>query len=165
MPTERTAPPRAIPGDDNEYFELLTKSVFLAGFRWSVVEAKWPGFQQAFDGFDVLTIASYEPPDIERLLTDDQIVRNGRKIQATVDNAGAFLDLVQEHGSFKAWLDTTAGLTWPERQKAVARPFKYFGAFGVYFFLWSTGEAVPPHSERETWDGPVPPGAPESLGQ
>jgi hypothetical protein len=163
MPKEMQAPPRAVPANDNEYFELISKAVFLAGFRWSVVESKWPGFQAAFAEFDIDRVAAFDPPDIERLMSDDRIVRNGQKIRATVDNAGTCRDLVAEHGSIKAWLDTSAHMTWPERQKDVAKPFKFIGPFGVYFFLWSVGESVPPHELRETWDGTLPPGAPESL--
>lgn len=160
---EMTAPPRAVPDDDNGYFELLTKAVFLAGFRWSVVEAKWPAFRAAFDGFDIDAVAAYGPPETERLLADAGLVRNAKKIEGTIRNAQVLHDLVEAHGSVKAWLSTTADLPWPERRKAVAAPFAFFGAFGAYFFLWSVGESVPPHEERDTWTATLPPGAPEAL--
>jgi len=160
---EMKAPPREVPPDDNGYFEVLTKAVFLSGFRWSVVEAKWPRFRVALDGFDIDKVADYRPPDVERLLADEGIVRNARKIEGTVKNAETLQQLIDQHGSVKAWLDTTAGLPWPQRRKAVAAPFSFFGDFGAYFFLWSVGEAVPPHDQRDTWSAPLPPGAPESL--
>lgn len=163
MPNEMKAPPRAVPDDDNGYFEILTKSVFQSGFRWSVVEAKWPNFLEAFGGFDIDTVASFGPPEVDRLVSDEGLIRNARKIEGTIVNAATMRDLVAEHGSVKAWLDTSADLPWPEREKAVSGPFKYFGPFGAYVFLWSVGEAVPPHEEREDWSGPVPPGSPEGL--
>jgi len=156
MPKVKNAPPRDVPTDDDGYFETMTKAVFQAGFRWELVDARWPGFQAAFDGFDIERVAEYGPPDVERLLGDRAIIRNGRKIEGTVENARVLRDLVAAHGSVRAWLATTAGLTWPERKKAVSAPFKGLGPSGAYFFLWSVGEAVPPHEEEGTWTGPVP---------
>ena len=80
-------PPRITPTDDNGYFEQMTKAIFQAGFSWQVVNNKWPNFQQAFDHFDVDRVAAYDLADIERLLADEGIVRNGRKIEATIANA------------------------------------------------------------------------------
>jgi 3-methyladenine DNA glycosylase Tag len=65
MPYE--IPPRKKPTDDNDYFEELTKAIFQAGFSWRVIRDKWPGFQRAFDRFDIATVASYGEPDVERL--------------------------------------------------------------------------------------------------
>jgi DNA-3-methyladenine glycosylase I len=156
-------PPRGVPTDDNGYFELITKAVFLAGFRWAVVEGKWPNFRRAFDEFQIDKVADYSQEDVERLLADAGLVRNGRKIEGTVLNAQALQDIIAEHGSVKTWLDATADLPWPARKKAVSEPFAHFGDFGAYFFLWSVGEAVPPHEQRDSWTGPVPPGSPEAL--
>ena len=115
MPDEMKAPPREVPSDDSGYFEILTKAVFQSGFRWSVVEAKWPHFREAFDRFDIDAVAAYGPPDVDRLLADDGIIRNGRKIEGTIANAKRLQALVREHGSVKAWLDTSADMPWPAR--------------------------------------------------
>jgi len=163
MPSEMKPPPRVVPDDDNGYFEVLTKAVFQSGFRWSVVEAKWPNFREAFAGFDIDTVAGFGPPDVDSLSGDEGLIRNVKKIAATIDNAAAMQDIIAEHGSVKSWLDTTADLPWPDRRTALGEPFKFLGPFGVYVFLWSVGEAVPPHEQRDEWTGPVPPGAPESL--
>jgi DNA-3-methyladenine glycosylase I len=161
MPME--APPRAVPEGDDGYFEVLTKAVFQAGFRWSVVEQKWPNFTRAFAGFHVDDVAQFGPPDVERLLADQGIVRNGRKIEGTIENARVVQELVGDHGSFKAWLDSSAQLPWPERKKVISQPFHSFGPSGAYFFLWSVGEAVPPHDQEPSWTAPVPPGYPEAV--
>jgi 3-methyladenine DNA glycosylase Tag len=156
MPEPLVAPPRAVPASDSEYFAVLTKAVFQSGISWKVINSKWPGFQEAFDQFDIAKVASYGPEDEDRLVADQRIVRNSRKISATVKNARTLEDLIDEHGSVAAWLDTTRDLPWPERKAAVAEPFAHFGTMGAYFFLWSVGEATPPHEEESTWAGPAP---------
>jgi DNA-3-methyladenine glycosylase I len=159
----KKAPPRGLPDGDNGYFEILTKAVFQAGFSWDVIAMKWPAFMEAFEGFDVDRVAAFTDSDVERLVGNAEIVRNRRKIQGTIENARTIQALAGEHGSVRAWLQTSADLPWPKRKKAVSAPFKFFGPSGAYFFLWSVAEAVPPHHQESTWTDPVPPGSPESL--
>ena len=90
-------PPRKKPDGDDDYFSVLTQAVFQAGFSWKVVRDRWPNFQQAFDGFSISKVARYDDHDLERLLEDEGIVRNGQKIQATIDNARTMRDLIVEH--------------------------------------------------------------------
>jgi 3-methyladenine DNA glycosylase Tag len=142
-------PPRKRPADDNGYFEELTKAVFQAGFSWQVIRDKWPGFQRAFDGFDLDTVASYGPPDVERLATDTDIVRNRRKIEATVYNARTMCDLIDEHGSFYDYLRSLDGLDYAARRKELSRRFKNLGPTGVFTLLWCVGEKVPPWEDRK----------------
>jgi DNA-3-methyladenine glycosylase I len=149
MSAENEHRPAAKPKDDNGYFENLTHTVFQTGFSWKVIRNKWPNFQVAFDGFDIEKVASYDERDVERLLADEGIVRNGRKIQGTINNARIVQGLIAEHGSFHAYLRSLDGLSWKERRKALSKAFKYFGPTGVYFFLWSVGEEVPPWEERD----------------
>ena len=137
------------PGDDNGYFEALTKSVFDAGFSWKVVRHNWPNFLKAFDSFDIDKVAAYDERDVDRLLADQGIVRNGRKIRATIQNAQVMEQLVAEHGSFRGYLRTLDGLTWQKRQKALSKAFKNLGPTGAYWFLWRVGEEVPPWDERQ----------------
>ncbi|HUW08521.1 MAG TPA: DNA-3-methyladenine glycosylase I, partial [Anaerolineae bacterium] len=94
-------------------------------------------------------VAAYDERDVERLLADEGIVRNGRKIQGTIYNARIVQALIAEHGSFHGYLRSLDGLTWKERRKTLSKAFKYFGPTGVYFFLWSVGEEVPPWEERD----------------
>ena len=149
MTTNHEQPPREKPTDDNGYFELLTQAVFQAGFSWKVVRNKWPDFQKSFDGFDIDRVAAYDERDVDRLLANEGIVRNGRKIQATIENAGVMQQLVGQHGSFEAYLRTLDNLTWKERRKILSKGFKNFGPTGVYFFLWSVAEEVPAWDERD----------------
>ena len=84
-------PARRKPKDDNRYYEVLSEAAFQAGFSWEVVRNKWPNFQKAFHGFDIDRVARYGPDDVDRLLADKGIVRNGRKIEAAAlsDRFGA----------------------------------------------------------------------------
>jgi 3-methyladenine DNA glycosylase Tag len=92
---------RKIP--DDRWLAAMTKAVFQAGFVWKVIEAKWPGFEEAFDGFDPHRVAFYSGEDMGRLASDTRIVRNGAKIKATVDNARFVTELVKEYGSAGAF--------------------------------------------------------------
>jgi DNA-3-methyladenine glycosylase I len=141
-------PPRKKPQDDNGYFEELTRAIFQAGFSWRVIHDKWPNFQKAFDGFDIATVAGYGAPDVERLATDTGIVRNRRKIDATIYNARVMWDLVEEHGSMQAYLRSLDGLDYAGRRKELSQRFKNLGPTGVFTFLWCVDEKVPDWEDR-----------------
>src|SRR5690606_21296035 len=87
----------AIP--DDRWLSEMTRRVFQAGFNWSVVDAKWPGFEAAFDGFDVNRCAMMSDDDLDRLLSDPRVVRNSVKLRSVRENAALLLDLGAEHGS------------------------------------------------------------------
>ena len=97
------------PGTDSAYFDEMTKAVFRSGFSWKVVEDKWPNFRSAFDNFEVNKVASYDERDVDRLLADEGIVRNGRKIEATINNARAVHEVVEgvrvrSKNTFARWI-------------------------------------------------------------
>jgi 3-methyladenine DNA glycosylase Tag len=93
---------------DDRVLAEMTKRVFSAGFAWSVIESKWPGFEEAFLGFQPARLVS-EPDEFWHKLTmDARIVRNGAKIMSVRDNARFVTDVAKEHGSFGKFL---AG--WP----------------------------------------------------
>jgi DNA-3-methyladenine glycosylase I len=96
-------PPGLGPVDDDGYFEELTRSVFKAGLSWQVVESKWPGFRRAFSNFSIRDVADYLPDDVDRLMSDPEIVRNLRNIEATIENAAEMLLIQFEHGSFERY--------------------------------------------------------------
>ena len=97
----------AIPAD--RWLSAMTRMVFIAGFRWRVIEVKWPGFEAAFWGFDPHRCAMMSDEDLDALLKDTRIVRNGQKISSVAPNARFLLDLAREHGSaarfFADWPD------------------------------------------------------------
>src|SRR6266849_5718572 len=139
------APPRAEPTSLAGYLEALTRVVLQAGLSWKVVEAKWPGLRGAFFDFDPGKVADLAPPDIDALMNDTRVIRNRRKIEATVENARAMLALDQEHGGFGWYLRSHGGFTGTVAD--LRRRFKFIGESGAYHFLWVVGEDVPAHEE------------------
>ena len=97
-------PPKVTPADDNGYLEELTKAIFRAGFSWQVVRLKWDNFRRGFDGFQVGKVAEYDGEEIARLFNDASIVRNRRKILATVENAQTVQVLAEAYGTFHGYL-------------------------------------------------------------
>jgi 3-methyladenine DNA glycosylase Tag len=89
---------------DDRMLSEMTKRVFSAGFAWSVIETKWPGFEKAFLAFDTARL-SFQPDDFwDGLLSDTRIVRNGAKIQSVRENAAFVQEIAREHGSFGKFL-------------------------------------------------------------
>ena len=74
-------------------FERLTLEGFQSGLSWLIILRKRPGFRTAFAGFSIRKVAAFDDTDVERLLADAGIVRNRAKIEATISNARAALDL------------------------------------------------------------------------
>jgi 3-methyladenine DNA glycosylase Tag len=94
---------------DDRYLAEMTKAVFRSGFVWKIIENKWPGFEEAFDGFDTMACAMLSDEDLEVLSQDTRIVRNAKKIGAVRGNAQFVRDVKGSHGSFGAYL-----AAWPE---------------------------------------------------
>ena len=85
---------------DDRVLSEMTRRVFSAGFAWSVIEQKWPGFEKAFLGFKPPKL-SFQPDDFwHELLSDTAIVRNGAKINSVRENAAFVQEIAKEHGSF-----------------------------------------------------------------
>ncbi|WP_170331683.1 DNA-3-methyladenine glycosylase I [Ruegeria arenilitoris] len=84
---------------EDRWLSIITKCVFQAGFNWKVIEAKWDGFETAFDGFDVGRCAFMDDEKFDSLLQDTRIVRNGTKIATVRDNAVFLLELREEGGA------------------------------------------------------------------
>jgi 3-methyladenine DNA glycosylase Tag len=89
---------------DDRILSEMTKRVFSAGFAWSVIEAKWPGFEKAFLAFKPAKL-TFQPDDFwDGLLSDTSIVRNGAKIASVRENAAFVQEIAKEHGSFGQFL-------------------------------------------------------------
>jgi 3-methyladenine DNA glycosylase Tag len=88
---------------DGRWLAGMTKAVFQAGFSWKVVESKWPGFEEAFEGFNPPRVAFFADEELGQLVSDTRIVRNGAKIKATIENARFITEISKEHGSAGAF--------------------------------------------------------------
>ena len=89
---------------DQKLFEMLILEGFQAGLSWITILKKREAFREAFDGFDPVVVAGYGPEKLEILMSNPGIVRNRRKIEASVQNAKVFLDIQKEFGSFDRYL-------------------------------------------------------------
>jgi 3-methyladenine DNA glycosylase Tag len=94
---------------DAHWLEAMAKSVFQAGFNWKVVEAKWDGFRESFYDFDPPRVAFFHDEDMDRLLSNKAVIRNGAKLQSVVENARLVCDFANEGGSAGAVLGQ-----WPD---------------------------------------------------
>ncbi|MEX0690678.1 MAG: DNA-3-methyladenine glycosylase I [Gemmatimonadales bacterium] len=90
--------------DDRKHFEFLVLDAFQAGLSWKTVLAKRENFRKAFSGFDPSRVARYGKREVTRLLNDASIIRNRQKIDATIRNARAFLDVQKAEGGFDAFI-------------------------------------------------------------
>jgi len=93
---------------DDRILSEMTQRVFSAGFAWSVIEAKWDGFEQAFLKFNPSKLALQGDDYWDGLLKDTRIVRNGAKIASVRENAVFVQEISKEHGSFGKFL-----ASWP----------------------------------------------------
>ncbi len=95
----------SVPSYDDDYlFEMFVLESFHCGLSWLLILKKREAFREAFDGFDANKIAAYDEEKILELLENKEIVRNRAKILATIENAKAYLNVVEECGSFSEYM-------------------------------------------------------------
>ena len=90
--------------DDRKWFEYITLDAFQAGLSWSIVLNKRENFRKAFDDFDPVKISKYSQDKIGELIQDAGIIRNKLKINATISNAKAFIEVQKEFGRFDKYI-------------------------------------------------------------
>jgi DNA-3-methyladenine glycosylase I len=129
-----------------DYLETMSRAVFTAGMGSAVIDSKWPGTVAAFDGFDPEKVAAYSPADIERLLTDARIVRNRKKVEAVVHNAGELIVVDREFGGVGKYLDSFAQTEALVKDLHVR--FKFLGESVARMFLYAVSFRI---VEQEAW--------------
>lgn len=134
VPAEELA---RVPAD--RWLAAMAKCLFQAGFNWTVIEKKWPGFEAAFDGFDVARVAFYHDGDMDRLLADSGIVRNAAKISAVIANARFLQELAQEHGSAGAAFANWPNADYVDLLRLIAKQGSRLGAVTGQRMLRSMG--------------------------
>jgi DNA-3-methyladenine glycosylase I len=128
------------PRSDREYFALLARAVFSAGLGPKVVESRWNNMGAAFHGFDPAKVRQMDEQDVARLLSDPGVIRNRRKIEAVIKNAGVFLEQIDGRLSFHAYLvELGAGTDLGETADGLAQVFTHLGRTSAMFFLFSAG--------------------------
>ena len=146
MSPSKATPPK----DDTGYFERMTTHLFSAGLNWKVVEGKKAGFDRAFSNFSPTKVAKFTESDVKRLLKDEGIVRNEKKIRATIHNANQFLEVKKEYGSFDRYL-SDFGKDEEKVMKDLQMRFHHVGASTARMFLWSVSYPLKPTPEEKKW--------------
>ncbi len=139
--------------DDTRLFEMLILEGAQAGLSWLTILKRRAGYRRAFAKFDAKKIARFDKKKIAALVQDEGIIRHRGKIEATVSNARAFLDVQKEHGSFDRYIWSFAPkkenrrkgrvTTTPESEAMSrdlrARGFRFVGATICYAFMQAVG--------------------------
>lgn len=90
--------------NDNKLFEFLILEGAQAGLSWLTVLKKREGYRELYENFDPLLVANFCDQKKRELLNDTRIIRNKLKIEASILNAQAFLELQKEYGSFSNYI-------------------------------------------------------------
>ena len=144
--------------EDARLFEFLILETFQAGLSWITILKKRENFRAAFDAFDYRKISNYKSDKIEELLQNSGIVRNKLKINATISNARAFMNVQREFGTFSNYMwrfvnnspvkNTIINYKDGPSNTAVSdslskdlkkRGFKFVGSTVVYAHMQATG--------------------------
>jgi DNA-3-methyladenine glycosylase I len=144
--------------DDRRLFEMLVLEGAQAGLSWITILRKREAYRRAFNGFDPQKVARYDARKIRTLLSDAAIVRNRMKIESAIKNARAFLEVVEETGSFDAYIWQFVGgrprrNAWKAHGEIPARTdesdamsrdlkkrgFSFVGSTICYAFMQATG--------------------------
>jgi DNA-3-methyladenine glycosylase I len=142
--------------DDRTLFEFLVLEGAQAGLSWEIILRKRENYRAAFDNFDPGRVANYDQRKIKKLLGDAGIIRNRLKVDAAVRNAGAFLEIQKEFGSFDKYvwrfvkertikrkrgapLQTTTAESDLLSQDLRQRGLKFVGSTICYSFMQAVG--------------------------
>jgi DNA-3-methyladenine glycosylase I len=144
--------------DDRHLYEMLTLEGAQAGLSWSTILHKRDGYRRAFAYFDPAKVARFSSEDVERLLTNPDIVRNRQKVESTVNNAARVLEVQAELGSLDAYfwafvdgrpivnnfrtlseLPAETDLSKAISKDLKRRGFRFVGPTSVYSFMQSVG--------------------------
>ena len=133
---------------DDYFLEVIAMIIFVSGFRYDIVVKRWPDIFKAFDCFSVEKVSLYDERKIAKLLTNEKIIRNRKKIAAIINNACKLREIKKEHGSVKKWIDWVFKRF---RENPVendhpidygSRSFERIGEKTIKWFYWSAGKKV-----------------------
>ncbi len=146
----------AVPSYDDSYlFEMLVLESFQAGLSWITILNKREYFREAFDNFDYKIISNYDLNKINELMNNKNIIRNRRKIEATINNSKIFMNIQNEYGSFSNYIwkftngkiiknmddniKTTSELSDKISADLKIRGMKFVGSTIIYSYLQAIG--------------------------
>jgi len=144
--------------DAQKHFEFLVLESAQAGLSWITILNKRENYRKAYDGFDPIKVAEYGEEKIEELMNNSGIIRNRRKIEASINNAKRFLEVQKEFGSFDNYIWSFVNYKpivnqWEDISEVPAntplsdrisrdlktRGFKFLGTTIVYSYMQAVG--------------------------
>jgi 3-methyladenine DNA glycosylase Tag len=125
---------------DDRYLSQMSLRIFRAGLKHSLVDTKWPAFEEVFSGFEPRRVRAMPDEALEALLADRRLIRHWGKLKAVRDNAAAMIAVAEEHGSFGVWI-----ARWPAADivglwEALAKRFSQMGSNSGPSFLRMVGK-------------------------
>jgi len=125
---------------DDRYLSQMSLRIFRAGLKHSVVDAKWPAFEEVFAGFDPRRVRAMPDEGLEKLLGDARLIRHWGKLKSVRDNAAAMLAIGEEFGGFGAWVGTWPGNNIVGLWEALAERFSQMCGNSGPMFLRMVGK-------------------------
>lgn len=145
--------------DDKTHFEFLTLEIMQCGLNWRMILRKRGVIKSCFDQFDYHKIAEYRQDKVEEILKTEGMIKNHRKVNATINNARCFLKVIEEFGTFDAYIWKFTGgkpvlyeshkipgtvvsrneLSDKISKDLKKRGFQFTGSITVYSFLQASG--------------------------
>ena len=138
--------------DEKYLYEMLILESFQAGLSWECVLNKRDSFRTAYDGFDIEKVCAYGDDKIAELLSNEGIIRNKLKVKASINNSRIYKAMVEEYGSFSAYLKqftgdeilyetdkTTNDLSDAISKDLQKRGMKFVGSTIIYSYLQAIG--------------------------
>lgn len=144
--------------DDKKHFEFLVLESAQAGLSWLTILKKRENYRKAYDQFEPTKVAKYDDKKIKELILNPGIIRNRRKIEASINNAKKFIDIQEEFGSFDKYIwsfvngrpiigkyksinevPATTELSDIISKDLKKRGFKFLGSITIYAHMQATG--------------------------
>jgi 3-methyladenine DNA glycosylase Tag len=131
------------PTSDDCYFENMSRVIFQAGLNWRVIDTKWPRIKEAFEDFKISKVVKFTSADVQRLLTDEGIIRHKGKIQAVIYNAQGFEAIHKQFGSFQKYIDSQdKSDNYKRVVDDLVGKFKWLGKPSATTYLYTVGEKI-----------------------
>ena len=125
---------------DDRYLSQMELRIFRAGLKHSLVDAKWPAFEEVFSRFEPRRVRAMSDEALEALLGDRRLIRHWGKLKSVRDNAAAMIAIIEESGSFGAWLADWPGANIVELWETLAKRFSQMGGNSGPSFLRMVGK-------------------------
>jgi 3-methyladenine DNA glycosylase Tag len=125
---------------DDRYLSLMSRRIFRAGLKHSLVDARWPAFEEVFRGFDLRRVQAMNDEETEALMNDRRLIRHWGKIKSVRSNAAAMQEIAGQHGSFGAYLAGWPGTDTVGLWGDLAKRFQQMGGNSGPYFLRMAGK-------------------------